>query len=74
MYRRAVEAAPGNAIVLGNYAVFLMTIRGARSRIEKLFDRAIAADPDSAAVLSGYADFLANIRHDHDKAKEIYRC
>ena len=40
MYRRAVEADPDDDYVLGNYADFLVSVRGDRSRAKEVRRRA----------------------------------
>jgi tetratricopeptide (TPR) repeat protein/Mrp family chromosome partitioning ATPase len=73
LYERAIEAAPRNAAVLGNYANVIKNIRKDPDRAEELYRRAIDADPKSAINLGNYANFLNNIRKDPDKAEELYK-
>ena len=47
-YRKALERAPGDMIVLGNYAFFLQNFRRDFPGAEQLYARALAADPTDA--------------------------
>ena len=73
LYRRTVEADPKNANHLGNYAIFLMNVRGDHDGAEELFQQALEADPKNAYHLGSYAWFLTHVRGDHDGAEDLYR-
>jgi Tfp pilus assembly protein PilF len=71
-YRRAIEADPGNADVLGNYALFRKNVRRDDDGAESSFRSAILADPLQANNLGNYAVFLEKVRHDHDEAEAYF--
>ena len=72
-HRRAVEAAPSSALVLGNYAVFLQDVRKDSDAAEEHFRRALEAEPTHTTNLGNYAVFLQTVRKDTDGAEEYYR-
>jgi tetratricopeptide (TPR) repeat protein len=47
-YRRALERAPGNMVVLGNYAFFLQNFRRDLPTAREFYVRALQADPADA--------------------------
>ena len=59
--------------ILGNYAIFLINIRGDHNAAETFYKRAIKADPKHADILYNYAFFLTDIRGDHDAAETFYK-
>ena len=72
MYERAIGADPTDADNLGNYAIFLETVRRDSDRAEAMFGRAITADPNHARNLGNYATFMWTIRHDYDQAEAMF--
>jgi Tfp pilus assembly protein PilF len=72
LYKRAIDAAPKRADILGNYALFLDK-RGDMNAAEALYKRAIDAAPKRADILGGYALFLKNQRGDMDAAESFYK-
>ena len=77
-YRRwlskgTIEADPARAGILGNYALFLTTVRGNHDAAETYYKRAIDADPNHAVILGNYARFLKNIRGDHNAAESMFK-
>ena len=73
LHKRAIQADPNHANALGNYAVFLKTVRGDHDAAEDLYKRAIQADPNHANTLGSYANFLTDVRGDHDAAEDLYK-
>ena len=50
-YKRAIDADPNHAAILGNYARFLKTIRGDHDAAETYYKRAVKIDPNQAGIL-----------------------
>ena len=74
MFQRAIDATPEiDATVLGNYAIFLHTVRGDMDQAQDMYQQAITADPHHANNLGAYATFLKNIRGDMDHAQDMYQ-
>ena len=48
LYKRIIDAAPNDADILGNYAVFLEEQRGDLDSAEVYYKRALEADPKHA--------------------------
>ena len=46
MWRRAIEANPKDAGILGGYAVFLENVRRDYDRAEEMYRRATRTDPN----------------------------
>ena len=72
-YRKALDALPDSAPLLGNFANFLRAIRGRHDEAEALYERAIAADPKHAHSLNNFASFLTTIRGRHDEAEALFQ-
>ena len=73
MFKLAIEANPNNAIALGAYALFLITVRGDADQAQDMYQRAINADPVNATNLGAYALFLITVRGDMDQAQDMYQ-
>ncbi|KAF5466745.1 hypothetical protein F2P56_016645 [Juglans regia] len=71
-YQKMIEANPGNALLLGNYAKFLKEVRGDFARAEEYCGRAILANPSDGNVLSLYADLIWQSKKDADRAESYY--
>lgn len=71
-YQRALAADPDHATILGNYALFLTTVRGEHDRAEEHYKRALTADPDHANHLGNYARLLLE-RGDDAEAATLVR-
>lgn len=72
IYRDGIERL-GDPRLLGNYALFLSSVRKEPDRAEEFFERAIEADPERANAVGNYANFLSDVRKDADRADEFYR-
>ncbi|OSM06248.1 SIR2 family protein [Magnetofaba australis] len=72
IYLQGITDFPNDANILGDYALFLETIRNDSDKAEQFYLRAIDADPNHANNLVNYAVFLENIRNDSDKAEQFY--
>ncbi|MDQ2631637.1 MAG: tetratricopeptide repeat protein, partial [Actinomycetota bacterium] len=72
IYQEGVERLEDSRL-LGNYAVFLDTIRKDHKRAEEYYKRALALDPDNASVLNNYALLLTRTRRDPDRAEKYYK-
>ena len=73
VYANGLEQFPNSAPLLGNYAVFLQSIRKDHDKAEEYYQRAVQADPNHANHLGNYAVFLQTTRKDYDKAEEYYQ-
>lgn len=71
-YQKMIEANPGNALLLGNYAKFLKEVRGDYSKAEEYCGRAILANPSDGNVLSLYADLIWQTKKDADRAESYF--
>ncbi|XP_010050023.2 E3 ubiquitin-protein ligase ARIH1 [Eucalyptus grandis] len=71
-YKRMIEADPGNALVLGNYARFLKEVRGDFENAEVYCTRAILANPKDGNVLSMYADLIWQSHRDPERAENYF--
>jgi Tfp pilus assembly protein PilF len=73
IYTEGLKQFPKSAPLLGNYAIFLNSIRKDYDRAEEYHRRALAADPNHANNLGNYALFLCDVRKDYDGAEEHFR-
>ncbi|XP_030457561.1 uncharacterized protein LOC115678339 [Syzygium oleosum] len=71
-YRTMIEANPGNALLLGNYAKFLKEVCGDLAKAEEYCGRAILANPKDANVLSLYADLIWQTHKDTHRAESYF--
>ena len=71
IYSKGIEQYSDSAPLLGNYALFLETIRKDYDKAEQFFQRALVADPNYANNLGNYAIFLKKVRKDYDKAEQF---
>ncbi|KAG6665364.1 uncharacterized protein LOC122301123 [Carya illinoinensis] len=71
-YQKMIEANPGNALLLGNYAKFLKEVRGDLNKAEEYCGRAILANPSDGNALSLYADLIWKINKDADRAETYF--
>ena len=72
-YRRALEGTPANAVVLGNYAIFLQYVLKDYERAETLYRRALEAASHQALNIGNYASFLTHNRQDYPMAETLYQ-
>jgi len=72
-YRRAVAAAPDDAVIRGRYAVFLETAVHDYDAAEAQYLAALALAPNRVPLLGDYAVFLEQVRGDMDAAERYYR-
>ncbi|KAF6151198.1 hypothetical protein GIB67_037406 [Kingdonia uniflora] len=70
-YQTMIDANPGNALILGNYARFLFEVKKDTVKAEEYCGRAVLANPSDANVLSLYADLIWKTHKDSSRA-EIY--
>ncbi|KAL6972852.1 hypothetical protein U1Q18_027026 [Sarracenia purpurea var. burkii] len=71
-YQKMIEANPGNALLLGNYAKFLKEVRGDLAKAEDYCGRAILENPNDGNVLSLYADLIWQTKRDTRRAETYF--
>lgn len=71
-YRKMIEANPGNALLLSNYAKFLKEIKGDLAKAEEYCGRAILANPADGTALSLYADLIWQSHKDASRAETYF--
>jgi tetratricopeptide (TPR) repeat protein len=57
---------------LGNFALFMETVRGDMDAAQRLYERAIEADPRHANILGNFALFMETVRGEMDAAQRLY--
>ena len=73
MFQHAIDTNPHDITILGDYALFLETVRGDINQAEQVFQHAIAVNPHHANTLGNYALFLQNQKGDTDQANIIFQ-
>ncbi|XP_071713796.1 uncharacterized protein [Rutidosis leptorrhynchoides] len=71
-YQNMMEANPGNALLLANYAKFLKEVRYNHKKAEEYYERAILANPNDGNVLSMYADLIWQDHRDGNRAESYF--
>lgn len=71
-YQNMIEANPGNAMLLSNYAKYLKEVRGDYSKAEEYCSRAILANPNDGNVLSMYAGLIWETQKDAPRAQNYF--
>jgi len=71
-FKNALALTPDDAIILGNYALFLTNQKKDFEQAETFYHRAIEADPNHANNLGNYALFLINQKQDFEQAETFY--
>ena len=73
MFQNAIATNPHDITILGDYALFLETVRGDIDQAERVFRQAITVDPQHANTLGNYALFLQNQKGDTGQAQIIFQ-
>ncbi|GAB4842079.1 hypothetical protein Ancab_012039 [Ancistrocladus abbreviatus] len=71
-YQKMIEANPGNALLLLNYARFLKEVRGDLEKAEYYCGRAILENQNDGNALSLYADIIWEARRDAGRAESYF--
>ncbi|GAV87061.1 hypothetical protein CFOL_v3_30487 [Cephalotus follicularis] len=71
-YQMMIEANPGNALLLGNYAKFLKEVIGDFAKAEEYCGRSILANPSDGKTLSLYADIVWQSQKDAGRAEGYF--
>jgi tetratricopeptide (TPR) repeat protein len=71
LHQRALNLAPDDPVVIGNYAIFLAYEKNDLGQAEELFLRAIGIAPDNSSTAANYTAFLFERRKDPDRAEQI---
>ncbi|XP_043726356.1 uncharacterized protein LOC122672915 [Telopea speciosissima] len=71
-YQKMIEANPGNALLLGNYARFLKEVHGDLAKAEEYCGRSILANPSDGNVLSLYANLIWDAHKDSRLAEKYF--
>ncbi|GLJ49024.1 hypothetical protein SUGI_1034200 [Cryptomeria japonica] len=72
-YEEMLEANPGNALLLRNYAKFLHEVKRDIDKAEKFYARAVLASPADGEVLSLYAELVWEAHKDVDTAEAYFK-
>lgn len=73
IYQEGMRRFPGNANLVGSYAIFLADQRKDDDATEAMFKEALKLDPRNAINTGNYAIFLANQRKDYNAAETMHK-
>jgi len=71
-YKKMLQADPGNALLLTNYARFLQEVQHDLEKAEEYYGRAILTNPGDGDVLSLYANLIWDVHKDAPRAECYY--
>lgn len=71
-YQGMIDANPGNALFLGNYAKYLKEVKGDTEKAEEYCGRAILANPNDGNALSLYASLIWETKKDAHRAESYF--
>ncbi|KAF6156678.1 hypothetical protein GIB67_017814 [Kingdonia uniflora] len=71
-YQKMIEADPGNALVLGNYARFLKEVKCDLDKAEEYCERALLVNPSDGSVASLYAEIIWESHKDASRADNYF--
>ncbi|KAL9254396.1 hypothetical protein AKJ16_DCAP10964 [Drosera capensis] len=71
-YQEMIRANPGDALLLGNYSIYLKEVQGDLAKAEEYCGRAILANPNDGSLLSMYGDIIWQTKRDMDRAQSYF--
>ena len=73
LYKKYIDQLPRSNELVGNFAVFLYSIREKYEEAEKYFKKSFELDPKNPVINGSYANFLSSVRENHDEAEKYYK-